>query len=92
MATIAACLARTPTARVIVQLMAAARDDPAKSKAVFVAEIEGNVPALVVASIVIGNFQSSVYVPDWAVGRLCIFLLITRRYGPVSALGRPQCP
>ncbi|MBE0704036.1 MAG: ISL3 family transposase [Afipia sp.] len=53
-------LARTPSARVVAQLMTAARDDLAKSEAILVAAIEMNVPDLVVARTAIGDFQSMI--------------------------------
>lgn len=53
-------LARTPSARVIARLMTTARDDLARSEAILVAAIEVNVPELVVARTVIGDFQSMI--------------------------------
>ncbi|MBJ3786981.1 ISL3 family transposase [Devosia sediminis] len=53
-------LARTPSARVIARLLTTARDDLAKSEAILVAAIEVNVPELVVARTVIGDFQSMI--------------------------------
>ena len=53
-------IARTPSARVIARLMTAARDDLAESEAVLVAAIEVNVPELVTARKVIGDFQSMI--------------------------------
>ncbi len=53
-------LARTPSARCIARLMTLARDDLSKSDAVLIAAIESNVPDLVIARILIADFQQMI--------------------------------
>jgi len=53
-------LARTPSARVLAQLMTSARDELVKSEAILVAVIEEHVPDLVAARQAIGEFQSMI--------------------------------
>jgi transposase len=53
-------LARTPSARCIARLMTLARDDLSKSDAVLIAAIESSVPDLVIARILIADFQQMI--------------------------------